>query len=189
MRTNHNLITRKRIAAASTIMALGVVGCGKKDTSATKQQQPPKKVVVAEPPAPDGDTPYRYAQAVARAGAKVADQYTVPSTYCRYTNKRPQRLYSHNPDKLVVNGLCQTPVDGPISVYNDSASAEIDAGQLRNGDVVDVVCIDTVGEFTTDVRGGDWGSQTWVKVRRDDVTGFVSEVNLGFVRDNRYEAC
>ncbi len=183
------ILGRGKYVLAPSLAALAFVGtgCGDNEGSKTTKSKTSTAAEIRERPAPTGQTGAELAASIARTSKDVEGDKTVPATFCKNTDQNPQAVYSQNPARLIVNTLCQPPLGKPASLYEEPSFESEKVGKVEDGDVVDAICIDPNGQSTTNVDHK--GSDTWVKISSEGETGFISEVNLAFVRDADFERC
>ncbi len=176
----------RRALAASVALAVTLPGCGGDggETAKTQLRAGMEREVV--PPNLSG--PAR-AKIIARLNREARGQTTVPSVFCEYDDANPQPPYGRNPARLIVNSLCQPPLGAPVSVHGEANFGSDKTGEVTDGEVVEALCVNPDGESTTNVLGPQSASTTWVKVAHGTTEGFVSEVNLGYVDDSRFDEC
>lgn len=180
--------TRYGVAALASA-AIFSAGCGsdnKAETTSSAAQTTPQE----QRAGPTGDTPQQLAASIIRISraAKGKDLMPPPS-YCENSNTKPQEVYSKTPAKLIVNTLCQPPLGEPATLYDTPSFSGEPTGTVRDGDVVQAKCIDPNGEATRTHDGVPSESTTWVQVTKGEVTGYLSEVNLGYVDDTSFKTC
>lgn len=186
-------VSRRYLAPGATMLALfGVSGCGSDNetgTTALVTEEANSRIVPQERPGPSGKTAKALAASIAKISREVKGEEIVPGTFCENTNDEPQRMYSTSPARLIVNTLCQPPLGEPAALYKDPSFGGESVGTVRDGDVVKAQCIDTDGQATRNILGASSESTTWVKVAAGDSTGYLSEVNLGYIDDARFKVC
>lgn len=176
-----------RVLATGVALALGATGCGGSSDHATPTQ--PKTGGIERELPPSNLSGSARAKIIARLSRGVRWQATVPSGFCEYDNAHPQPMYSQRPARLIVDSLCQPPLGEPVGVRKDATFSSDKVGEVTDGDVVDALCVNTDGQSTTNVLGHESASTTWVKIMDGTDEGFVSEVNLGYVDDSRFNEC
>lgn len=150
-----------RVGAVTLAGAIALSGCGKSSPEA-------KKITVTETVSP-----------------------AMPEN-CEWSNQNPRDVIRGENIIATVDGTCNFPPNAPAGIYASPDFSGNSIAQLENETPVIVECVELNGRPTRDDRGATSQSSTWVKVSSaegKDFSGYISEVNLGYVNDDSLPRC